>query len=169
VNYVLQKRWVRENDPRFNRINTGDPPPKQRFRFIFLTSEGLDRHYKIRDSAGSHYGDNITAYLTNTQQSPIQIGSKNSTQSVIFDEGDTQTLRNIIAEIEKIVRDKTEEIPPEIKSQVESDTTDLKQELTKSNKNKNSIHRKATLLFNKIKNVPPFASIAFQLAALLLG
>lgn len=140
VNYALQKGWVTEPASDFNRINSGDPPPSRRFRLIFITSQGTDKQDEVeepepRDMAkinSQHIGDIYTTNIQNPECSPILIGKK-STQNVVFSNEQIETLQKLLVQIERTTRDKVNEIPPGTKSQIESNVSDIKQELGKSN------------------------------------
>jgi hypothetical protein len=90
VNYAIQKDWVSEPDRTFDRINNGDPPSSRKFRFISITSKGKDKQDEESEPSGipqTHFGDIVTTNIHQPEHSPIQIGSKESTQNVVFSEG----------------------------------------------------------------------------------
>lgn len=118
-------------------------------------------------SQSPHIGHVYTTNIYNPQQSPTQIGSKESTQNVVFNEGQIAELQKILSKIEQITKDKAGEISPENRAEVESDVRDIKQELAKPNRDNSRILSIFRSLGNKIKDLTPYAALATQLLILL--
>ena len=166
INYSIGKEWIYEPDRSFDRINTGDPRPSGRFRFVYVTSKGidmLDEEEKPSVTPSQHIGDINTTNINNPERSQIQTG-KYSTQNIVF--SNEQNLRNILTQIEQINEDKGKEIPSDIKPQIKSKVRDATLELDKPNRDDNKIQSKIKSLGNTIKDLTPFAGLATQLTLL---
>jgi hypothetical protein len=170
VNYSLEKEWIREPDRTFDRVATGDPPPSRKFRFIFITSKGIDKQYEEEQEYDAippnpHIGDIITTNIHHAEQSPIQIG-KGSTQNDVLSDGQIEELRKILAKIEQTTRDKGSEIPSDKESEVELDVRDINQEIVKpkGDRDNSKILTKVRSLGDKIKDLAPYVGLAAQIS-----
>lgn len=170
VNYSLEKEWIREPDRTFDRVATADPPPSRKFRFIFITSKGIDKQYEEEHEyaalpSNPHIGDIITTNIHHAEQSPIQIG-KGSTQNVVFSDGQIEELRKILARIEQTTRDKGSEIPSDKRSEVELDVREINQEIVKpkGDRDNSKILTKVRSLGDKIKDLAPYVGLAAQIS-----
>ena len=180
VNYSLGKGWIKEPDPDFNRIDAGDPPTTRKSRLIFITSEGIDKQsdeeHKVNGaSVSQHFGDNIITRVNHAEKSPILIG-KGSSQNVVFNEEQIEGIKKILANIEQNIKDKADEIPPNNKSEVETDVKAIKQEIIKPEQDRDnnkiltkirSLASKTRSLGSKTKDLAPFVGLATQLIGLI--
>jgi hypothetical protein len=71
VNYSLNKEWIWEPDRTFDRISTGDPAPSRKFRFIYITSRGIDVQFKKERErpdvpTTQHFGDTYHFEIVNS-------------------------------------------------------------------------------------------------------
>lgn len=87
--------------------------------------------------------------MHHAEKSPLQIGNKGSTQFTNFSDSQIKEIEKIITEIEKTIQDKTNAITPEDRLNVESDVKDLRQELSKPERDQNTKLGKIGLLYKR--------------------
>ena len=164
VNYLLDKDFIRKSQYNIP-INTGDPPPKQDFLIVPITSAGIDElegngYENTGSSIHHHYGNTYRTDIGGVNKSNIQIGSPASIQEINITDAKNKELAEILSQLENNIS----HLQPEQKIEIHSDIIQLENELSSDKPDKNKIVKTLGLLYNKIKDITPHIGIAVQLA-----
>jgi hypothetical protein len=164
VNYLIEKEFIRKSNYDIP-INTGDPPSKQNFLIVFITSAGIDElegkgHEDTVSSIYHHYGDTYQTDIGSVDRSNIQIGSRESIQEINTTEAKNKELAEILSQLKNNISD----LQPEQKIEIRSEIIQLENELSSHKPDKQRIEKTLGLLYNKIKDITSLIGIAVQLA-----